>query len=60
MAARRSLVIDQDVKGDKFEVKVKFLRPGFGVSPNLYEDLLEKKFLRPLVKGAIVKRSDLS
>ena len=47
---RRSLVIDQDVKkGDKLnEVKVKFLRPGFGVSPNLYEDLLEKKFLRPL------------
>lgn len=62
LSARRSLVIDQDVKiGDKLlQAKVKFLRPGFGISPDIYEDLLEKEFLRPLVKGTVVKRSDLS
>ena len=62
LSVRRSLVTDQSVEvGDKLaEVKMKFMRPGFGVSPDSYEGLLERKFLRPLKKGTVVNRSDLS
>jgi N,N'-diacetyllegionaminate synthase len=58
---RRSLILDQDVvKGQKLhEVKVKFKRPGFGISPHDYEEMVEMCFKNDLAAGSIVLREDL-
>lgn len=59
---RRSVFLNQDVKKkDKLsEVKVKFLRPGIGISPEKYEKLINKKFKKNLKKNLMLKESHLS
>jgi sialic acid synthase SpsE len=58
---RRSVILDQDVSpGDKLgEIRVKFKRPGFGVSPENYESLCEKSFNKKVRKGELLSTSDL-
>ena len=58
---RRSVILSEDVQqGQKLgDVKVKFKRPGYGISPDLYETLLEREFNKPLSAGALVDLSDL-
>jgi len=58
---RRSVILDQNVKpGDVLnDIKVKFKRPGFGVSPEAYESLLEKVFNKKVQKGELLSVMDL-
>eukprot|EP00764_Aduncisulcus_paluster_P007664 gnl/Carplike_NY0171/2502_a3363_287.p2 GENE.gnl/Carplike_NY0171/2502_a3363_287~~gnl/Carplike_NY0171/2502_a3363_287.p2 ORF type:complete len:355 (-),score=51.15 gnl/Carplike_NY0171/2502_a3363_287:3779-4843(-) len=58
---RRSLFVDCDVKAGQTlgDVPVKFKRPGYGIAPDVYEKLVDKKFKKPLVKGAMVSYDDL-
>lgn len=58
---RRSLILDGDVvSGQKLgDVAVKFKRPGFGISPDMYEHLLDREFNKPLKKGTVVSFDDL-
>lgn len=58
---RRSLILDQDVvKGQKLsEIKVKFKRPGFGITPDIYEKISEMCFKNDLAAGSRVRRKDL-
>lgn len=58
---RRSVILAEDVQqGQKLgDVKVKFKRPGYGISPDLYETLLDREFNKPLSAGALVDLSDL-
>ena len=62
LKVRRSLVLDQDVKkGDELaKVKVKFKRPGYGIPPDLFETILNKKFNKNINKGTVVQMADLS
>jgi len=59
---RRSVVLDQTVeKGQKLgDVKVKFKRPGYGIAPDLYESLLDRKFKESFDKGYVLGLSDLA
>ncbi len=58
---RRSVIIYQyATKGQLLsEVNVKFKRPGFGVSPDIYETLLEKKLNTDLIPGTELKLEHL-
>ena len=59
---RRSAILDQDVReGDLLDnVKIKFKRPGYGISPDVYETLKDKVFNKPLAKGALISIGDFS
>ncbi len=50
---RRSLYVVKDIKaGEVFtEENVKSIRPGFGLAPKLYEEILGKKVIRNVFKG---------
>jgi len=41
-------------------VKIKFKRPGYGISPDVYETLKDKVFNKPLAKGALISIGDFS
>lgn len=58
---RRSVILDQDVKPGYVlkDIKVKFKRPGFGVSPEAYESLLGKVFNKEVKKGELLSVMDL-
>lgn len=61
MATRRSVFLSEPaLKGQLVSnVKVEFRRPGFGIAPNVFESLLEKKFRLDLPAGHMIKFSDL-
>jgi N,N'-diacetyllegionaminate synthase len=58
---RRSVIVEDDVDAGVFlsEVKVKFKRPGYGISPEEYEKLLDKKLTRSMRSGETLSMSDL-
>ncbi len=58
---RRSVILDQDVvKGQKLnEIKVKFKRPGFGITPDVYEKISGMSFKNDLAAGSRVRWEDL-
>ena len=59
---RRSLFASADIKqGDVFtESNVRSLRPGFGLPPCHYMELLGKKSSRDISKGDIIRMSDIN
>jgi N-acetylneuraminate synthase len=59
---RRSLYIVKDVKkGEKLTAEnVKSIRPGFGLPPKHYEDVIGKVVVRNICKGTPLTRDDLS
>lgn len=61
-AVRRSIYLAEDVKkGQKLkDVKVAFRRPGFGITPDLYDSMLEYEFTQDLPAEHQVAYSDLS
>jgi len=61
-AFSRSLYIAEDVKaGDIVNDKnVRSVRPGFGLHPKHYQEVLKKKFNRDITKGTRLNWSDLS
>ena len=58
---RRSVIVDQDVsKGVLLkDIKVKFKRPGFGISPDIYETLLNKRINKNIQIGTRLELDDL-
>lgn len=58
---RRSLFVVKDVgKGEKLtEENVKSIRPGFGLAPKYFEEILGKRVKEDLLKGIPLKWSDL-
>lgn len=61
LAVRRSVFLAEDAKtGIKLrDCTVEFRRPGFGISPDRYEELLETQLVRDLPKGHCLKLTDL-
>jgi len=61
LALRRSVFLSKDAKaGTQLKAcDVEFRRPGFGISPDRYEELLESKLIRNLSKGYCLKLTDL-
>lgn len=61
-AIRRSIFISEDVKiGTKLrDVAVEFRRPGFGIGPDQYEDLLDFEFTNAVKEGHLLSLDDLS
>lgn len=59
---RRSLWLDENVKTGQLlkDAKVKFKRPGYGIAPDAYENMLELKFTNDLPKGHLVNFKDLA
>jgi N,N'-diacetyllegionaminate synthase len=62
MKVRRSVYVKNGAHaGQKLgEVDVDFRRPGFGVPPDLYEQLKEKIFRRDMEPGAVLSLGDLA
>jgi len=60
-AVRRSVFLAQPCKkGQKLsDVKVEFRRPGFGISPDNYDSLLDFRFTHDLAEGHRLSFSDL-
>lgn len=60
--ARRSVILDEDVKAGQTlgQTKVKFKRPGYGVSPDVYETMIDMIFNKDLPKGNVISVHDLS
>lgn len=58
---RRSVVLDEAVKKGRVlkDVKVKFKRPGYGIAPDSYENMLNMKFTEDLPEGHIVSAHEL-
>jgi len=58
--ARKSIVTLQDIKkGEEFsENNLGIKRPGTGLEPVLFTEVIGKKALRPLKKGCLLSRSD--
>lgn len=54
---RRSLYISEDIKAGEVltEKNLRVIRPGMGLAPKYYEDLLGKKIVKNLKKGTPVK-----
>ena len=54
---RRSLYVAEDMKvGDVFtEKNLRIIRPGMGLAPKYYEQLLGRKINQPLIKGTPVQ-----
>lgn len=61
LALRRSIFLAEDAKaGTQLKAcKVEFRRPGFGISPDRYEELLDSEINRDLSKGYCLKLTDL-
>ena len=61
MALRRSVFLRADVKrGTRLkDCDVEFCRPGFGLSPDRYEDLLETVFIKDMPAGKCIEAKDL-
>lgn len=59
---RRSVYLKESVKkGQKFGgAIVEFRRPGFGISPDVYESFVEYRFLADLSAGHMVRLGDLT
>lgn len=59
---RRSVYLDEDVEKGQLlrEAKVKFKRPGFGMSPLQYEEHMDKVFNKELPSGSLLNLGDLS
>lgn len=62
LAVRRSVILAENIKaGTQLKkVKVKFQRPGFGISPDIYEELLDKKVNKDLSSDHILSMLDIS
>ncbi len=62
IAHRRSVFIREDViQGSKLrDCAVEFRRPGFGISPDRYEELLDMKFIKDLSEGYCLRLKDLA
>lgn len=60
-AIRRSVFLAEDVQAGTSlkDAKISFKRPGFGVTPEEYELLLEKEVRSDMKKGEMLKREDL-
>lgn len=60
-AARRSIVAAKDLKADEVIALdgLAFKRPGTGLSPMTYENLIGKKLLSPVNEGSRIKLSDV-
>jgi len=58
---RRSVVLEEGVRqGESLgSARVNFKRPGFGIAPNEYEYLLEKRFRSALPAGSVLQLTDL-
>lgn len=58
---KRSIYVSEAIKaGDTFTVEnLKVIRPGFGLAPELYEELLGKKASKNLEKGSPLTWNDL-
>lgn len=61
LALRRSVFLTEDTRaGVKLkDCAIEFRRPGFGISPDRYEELLETQLMRDLAKGYCLKLTDL-
>lgn len=59
---RRSVFLDEDVEAGQClkNAKVKFKRPGYGISPDQYENYLDKSFIRSVTAGSLLDLDDLS
>lgn len=59
---RRSVHLAQDAKeGEQLkDVRVEFKRPGYGISPEDYEKLVDKRFVRSIKGGNLLQLSDLN
>lgn len=62
LAVRRSIILNEDVvKGQIVEEHLlEFVRPGFGIRPERYKELLGKRFSRGLTKGHRLDLSDFT
>jgi N,N'-diacetyllegionaminate synthase len=60
--ARRSLILDEEVQSGQIlaKTKVKFKRPGYGISPDVYETMIDMTFNKSLPKGHVVSVHDFS
>ena len=58
---RRSVYLDQDVEaGQRLgDAKVKFKRPGFGMSPVQYEEHMDKVFSKALPAGSLLNLGEI-
>lgn len=58
---RRSIFVVKDIKkGEKFdEKKIRIIRPGHGLHPKFYEEIIGKKAKRNLKKGTPLKKEDI-
>ncbi len=57
---RKSLYYSTDLNQGDFLEKKNFtaLRPGMGISPMLYEDIIGKKLIKNVIKNTLVKKTD--
>ena len=57
LSLRRSVILDEDVAvGSRLkDAAVKFKRPGYGLSPDRYEEIGDKVFVSNLSKGMLVR-----
>jgi N,N'-diacetyllegionaminate synthase len=60
-AVRRSVFIKQEAPAGKKlgDCEVEFRRPGFGITPDRYEELIELKLVRGLKAGHMLEYQDL-
>jgi sialic acid synthase SpsE len=61
MAIRRSVFLEAPAKSGQTleQAKISFRRPGYGVTPESYQDLLQAKFRRDLPAGHMLTLADI-
>ena len=59
---RRSIFLDEDAKATRklSDVKVDFRRPGFGLGPDCYDELIDRRFKTDLPAGHMLTLEDLN
>ena len=57
--ARKSIVVLEHIeKGEILGSKIGIKRPGYGISPTLFDEMKEKKSIKSLKKGNLLERGD--
>ena len=58
--SRRSIFLSASAKAGEYirDCQIEFRRPGFGISPDYYEKILDSKLIKNLDSGSMLKMSD--